>query len=672
MAISSPGIGSNLDVNGIITKLMQVESQPLTDLDTREASYQAKLTAYGTLKGALSSFQTAVQGLNDPAKFQSLKASSTDSTIINASATSIASAGSYAINVSKIAQSQSLVAVGQSNATSAIGTGAATTLTFDFGTVSGGTFTAYNPATGAGGTYAGSTFTSNGNGVKTVTIDATNNSLSGIRDAINKANIGVTASIINDGGTSPYRLVLSSNTAGVANSLKITATGDASVSALLSQDPAGAQNLQETVTAQNTEATVNGVFVSKSSSTLTDVVQGVTLNVLKVGATTVNVAQDSSGATASVTSFVKAYNDLNKTLKDLSSYDPATKKSAVLQGDAAVRTIQSQIRGLLSHALTGGGSYKTLSELGITFQGNGSLTFDSSKLQSALSTNARDVAAVFVALGSATDSLVSYSGSTANTQPGSYSLNVSQLATQGKLAGSAAAGLTITAGVNDTLNVTVDGVNTAVTLAAKTYTTATQLAMEVQSKINGATALSSVGSSVAVQQTAGALTIVSNKYGSASNVTVGGNGAANLLGATPAATAGVDVAGTLNGSAATGLGQYLTGGSGSGATGLKIQITGGITGARGLVKFSQGYAFQLNKLVDSLSGSSGPIASMTDGVNRTIKDIGNRRDVLNRRLASLETRYRAQFTALDTLISSMNQTSTYLTQQLANLPKTSA
>lgn len=673
MAISSPGIGSGLDINGIVAKLMAVESQPLRALDTKEAAYQAKLSAYGTLSGALSSFQSAVQGLSDPAKFQSLTASSSDATVASASASSIAVAGSYALDISKIAQSQKLVAAGKTSTSTAIGLGGTTTLTFDFGTISG-TLAPYVPATGTGGTYTASAFVSNGSGAKTVTIDATNNSLTGIRDAINSAKIGVTASIVNDGGASPYRLVLSSDNAGASNSIKISvaAGGDADVTQLLSYDPAGVvgttQNLQQTLVAQNTEMTVNGVFVSKTGSTLTDVIHGVTLNALKIGTSTISVAQDSSGVTSAVDAFVKGYNDLAKTLKDASSYDPATKKAGILQGDASVRTIQSQLRAYLGRAQTGNFAYSTLSQVGITFQKDGTLALDSSKLTTALAANPVDVAALFSATGKASDSLVSYVSSTSTTKPGTFSLEVSQLATQGKQVGSAAAGLTITAGLNDALSMTVDGVPATVTLAAGTYTAAA-LAAEVQAKINGASALSSMGISVAVTQSLGTMTLTSNRYGSTSSVSVGGNGATNLLGAAPISTAGIDVAGTLDGASGTGSGQNLTGTAGN-AEGLKLLITGGAAGvgvSRGTVGFSQGYAYQLNQLISSFLDSSGTIAAVTEGANRSIKDISSQRDVLNRRLANIEAQYRKQFTALDVTMASMSQTSSYLTQQLAAL-----
>ena len=676
MSISSPGIGSGLDVNGIVSKLMAVESQPLTALATKEASFQAKVSAYGSLQGALSSFQTALQGLNDPTKFNSLTASSSNSAVVTASSSSIAVAGSYALNVSKIAQSEKLVAAGQANSSTSIGSGATTTLTFDFGTISGGALTAYNATAGTGGTYTGSTFTSNGNGTKTVTIDTTNNTLTGIRDAINNAKVGVTATIVNDGSASPYRLVLSSDNAGANNSLKVSVTGDASLSTLLAQNPAGTQNLQEATVAQNTEMTVNGLFVSKSSSTVTDVVPGVTLNALTVGTSTVSVARDTSGVTSVVNAFIKGYNDLNTTLKSLSSYDATTKTAAVLQGDYSVLSIQSQLHSLIGSQLVTGGAYTNLAytnltQVGIMLQKDGTLQLDSTKLQSALAANPTDVAQLFTTAGKSTDSLVSYVSSTSSTTSGTHLLNITQLATQGKLTGSAAAGLTITAGTNDTLNITVDGVNASVLLAAGTYTSAS-LAAEVQSKVNGASSLSNAGSSVAVTQVGGVLTLTSKSYGSNSKISIGGNAVTSLLGLAPTGSTGVDVAGTFDGivGSATGSGQNLTGTSSGTANGIKVSVSGGAIGNRGTVSYSQGFADKLDKLITSLLGSNGPITSATDGANRSIKDIGTQRDALNVRLAATQARYLKQFTSLDTLISSMNATSTYLTQQLASLTKT--
>lgn len=662
MGLSSPGIGSNLDVNSIVSKLMDVERQPLDKLDQKEAAYQAQISAYGSLKGALSSFQTSLQGLKTPSRFQTLTASTSDGTVASASASSAAIPGSYALEVSKLAQPQKLAAAGQTSTIAVIGNG---TLTFDSGTIGGG---ALDPATGK---YTGASFTSNGVGAKTVTIDASNNSLAGIRDAINAAKIGVAAAIVNDGSGAPYRLVLSSDNAGKANSLKISVSGDAALSSLLAQDPGGAQNLSETVTAQNAEFKVDGVAVSKSTNTVTDAIPGVTLNLMKTNAgspSSITVARDTASVKSAIEGFVKTYNNLNKSLADLSSYNAATKQGAILQGDSTVRALQAQLRGTLSSSLTGtGSSYATLSQIGVSFQKDGTLAVDSAKLQTAIDNSFSDIAGLFAATGRASDSFVSYASATDKTLPGSYAVTVTQLASQGAAAG-AAAGLTITAGVNDTLDVTLDSVSSTVTLTAGTYATADALAAEVQSRINGVQAFSGVESSVAATQAGGALTLTSSRYGSASNVSItGGNGQASLGFASATQTSGTDVAGTINGAAATGAGQYLTGATGNDAEGLKIQVSGGAPGSRGTVSHSKGYAYQLARLADSWLASDGPISSRTDGIGRSIEDIGNQRDTLNRRLEETEKRYRTQFTSLDTMLSSMSQTSSFLQQQLANL-----
>lgn len=673
IAATSATTSTNIDVNGIVNQLMAVEQQPINKLNAQEASYQAKLSAYGTISGALSGFQSAITILNSAVKAQALTATSSDATTLSATATSTAAAGVYGIDISALAQAHRLVAVGQASQTTAIGSGVSTTLTFDTGTISGGTFTPYNSTTNTGGTYASSTFTSNGSGVKTVTIDSTNNTLQGIRDAINKASIGVTASIINDGSATPYRLVLSSGSTGKASSMKISVAGDATVSTLLAQDPAAVQNLSETVTAQNSAFKVNGVGLSKSSNTITDAIPGVTLNLSKITTATTNltIASDNSSVTNAVTGFVKAYNDLSKALKSVSSYNAATKQGAVLQGDATVRTIQSQIRSILSSTVSGvSGTLTNLSQAGISFQKDGTLAFDSAKLNSALSGSFSNVASLFGAIGTSTDSLISYSASSSNTQPGTYGVNITQLATQGSALGTTAvaASTIITPLTNDTLNLTVNGVSASITLTGGTYTPQ-QLATEVQSRINASSGLSAAGITVTASiDASGMLSINTGNYGSATSVAINsGTSVSALFGATAITqTAGVDVAGTIGNAAATGSGQLLTASNGA-ANGLAVQVNGGAPGSRGTVSFSQGYAARLDNLVTSMLGRNGLVAGRTSGINNTIKDIGNRRNVLQQRLVSIEANYRKQYSALDVMLTSMNQTSTYLTQQLARL-----
>ena len=412
MGITASGLGSSLDVNGIVSQLMAIEQQPVKKLDTKEVSYQAKLSAYGTLKSGLSTLQDATTSLNNTAKFQTYKATPSDSSVFSASANSTAIAGKYTLDVTKLAKEQRLAALGTATTTAAIGNG---TLSFDFGTIDKGTSGSFDSVTGK---YTGASFTSNGSDTRTLTIDSTNNSLGGIRDAINDAGIGVTATIVNDGGTSPYRLVLTSDNSGVANSIKISVSGDTDLSDLLAHDPAtlAGQNLAETITAQNAEIKVNGISASKSSNIVTDVVHGVTLSLLKetTSTATVTVARDTSSIKTSMEAFVKAYNDIAKPLKDLSTYNVTTKQSPVLEGDSAVLAIQNQMRNTIAAMASGiTGSYKSLSQIGVAFQKDGSLAIDSSKLQSAIDSNPADSATIVATTGGKLKTLMdSLAGST--------------------------------------------------------------------------------------------------------------------------------------------------------------------------------------------------------------------------------------------------------------------
>lgn len=663
MAISSPGIGSNIDVNSIVTKLMSVERAPLDRLGTKEGSYQAQLSAFGSIRSALSGFQTAVIGLASESKFSARSASSSESTVARITASAGAQTGTYNLEVAKLAQSQALAAAGQATTTDPIGAGTATQIRFEFGTITGGTL--------SGGTYTGATFTpSTTAATGTVSIGSTNNSLGGIKDAINAAGIGVRASIVGNGGTTPYRLMLQSTATGAATSMKITVTGDSAISSLLSNDPAGSQSLSQTAAAQDAELTINGLAITSSTNTLSEAVEGASITLSKAGSSTLVVSQDTAAIQRPIQDLVKSFNDLNGLLNKLSASDPKKGTRGELAGDGTVRGLQSQLRNALSEALGGSLSLDSLSDVGVTFQKDGSLAVDNTKLAKAIESNVAGVRALFATTSQATDSYVKVSGQTGATKAGTYALSVTTLGSQGMVAGSAPAGLTISAGVNDTLSVVLDGVSSSVKLTAGTYTAAS-LATMVQSVINGTSAFSSQSLGVTVTQTGGVLSIASNRYGSGSTLTIGDTGATSLLGGAATSTAGVDIAGTIGGVAATGAGRVLTAAAGGTTAGLKVEVTGGTTGSRGDITITSGFAARIDRLIDSYLDTGGLLAGRTDGLNRIVKDIGNQRDVLNRRLDDVEKRYRAQFTSLDVMMSKMLQTSSYLTQQLANLSKSS-
>lgn len=667
--ISAPGIGSGLNVNSIVSALMAVESQPLNLLQNQEKSYQTKLSAYGQLTAGLSTFQSSVAALTSQSAFENLSATPADSTVLTASAANNASTGSYSVDVTGLAQSQSLVATGQANTTSAIGSGTSTTLTFTFGNISG---------TATKGVYgSGTTFTQDPTqGTKTVTIDSSNNSLQGIMNAINAANIGVTASIVNDGSSTPYRLELTSSS-GANHSMEISVSGDSTLQGLLGYDPTSTtgQYMNQTAAGQDAAFTVNGLSVASSSNTDSSAIPGVTLNLLKIGTTTLSISNDAASVQSSVQNFVSAYNTMHGALNSLTAYDSTTKTGGPLVGDYTAMSVETKLSGILVAAVPGLSStagITTLAQLGISLNKDGTLSLDNTKLQSAISSNLSDVAAMFATVGKATDSLVSYVSSTGKTQPGSYSVAVSQLATQGNAVGNVNLnnGITITSGVNDSLSLTLDGTSSTLTLTPGTYTSS-QIASLVQAAINGDSAFSSIGSSVAVgiNSTTGYMTITSNRYGSASSVSITNSGAGAALMGSSSSTTGVDVAGTIDGYQATGSGQNLTGASGSAVEGLTVQVTGGATGSRGTINYSQGYASGLSNAITGILSNSGQIATVTNGINASITEINNQINAMQAHLAQVQKNYLNQFTSLDALMGTLQSTSSYLTQQLSNLPK---
>lgn len=484
--ISSLGSGSGLDLNGLLTKLMAVEQIPLTRLDTKEVSYQAKLSAYGSLKGAVSSLQGAAHALKSSSLYTSMSATTGDSKIVSASAVATAVAGTYSIGVTALAKSQSLSTKAEfADHTSDIAT-ANGKIKIELGTYSGGSFAAdstKNPVT--------------------VEIPQTASSLGEIRDAINAANAGVRASVVyvgkNTGGTDVYKLAMTANGTGAANSMRITVLDENDVVqtsntglARLSFNPAAAagsgNEYDINIPAQDAQFTVDGVTLTRGSNTVTDAITGVTLSLLKEDSTTLTIAKNTASIKTALETFVKAYNDVNALSHDLAAYDATNKKASVLTGDSGLRSVQTALRQLVGYTVGPATlSVRNLSAIGITMQRDGSLEFDTTKFDSAVATSAADVATMF-----------------------------------------------------------------------SSDTTATK-----------------------------------------------------------------------------------------------------------------GVAVHMSAVLDSMLASNGLLAARTDGINQSIKDLGKQREALNIRLVAIEKRYRAQFTALDSLVASMQQTSSYLTQQLASLPKAS-
>lgn len=402
-SLQTLGVGSGLDIQSIISSLMNAESAPLAALQNKASGIQTQISTYGQISSAYSQLQTAIKNLQSSTTQNSLlglTTSTSSASVANASISGSAAAGSYALNVTTMAKGQQIVAsTGPASSSTAIGTTAAT-LSIQLGSVTGGTLS------GTPGTYSGSTFTAVGSATS-VSV-AANASLSDIRDAINTSNAGVSATIIYDG--SQYRLALSSTATGVESSIKLSVTGDSDVSTLLSQDPQGTQGFQETQTASNFSGTLNGIAITGKSNTLDSTVSGLAITAYGTGTATLTVNQNANQASSAMSSFVTAWNGLNGLIKALTSYDASTKTAGPLLGDplagAAFSTLTNSTFGAASKDASLG-NYTTLASIGMTIDSKGVASIDNAKLGAALKANPNVLANM---LGSSKANLLSNAG----------------------------------------------------------------------------------------------------------------------------------------------------------------------------------------------------------------------------------------------------------------------
>lgn len=377
--LSSSGLGSGLDVNGLVGQLVAAERQPaLLRIDRKEVEFQATFSALGSLRSALSEFDAALTGLNDISRFQARNASTTDGNVFLASASDTATPGTYDIEVTQLAEAQQLLSSGFATADTTVGSG---TLSLNMGSQN-----------------------------FQVNIASGTDTLADIRDAINNAtdNPGITAAIINvdDGvGGTEAKLVLSASDPGLSNTLTVTAADDdgnntdvAGLSQLV-YDAGTTENMSELSPARDSIINLYGQSVTRSTNSLTDVIDGVTIDLKSATPGTTEqlvVSLDTASVTSSVNEFVDAYNSLAQTMSELGRFDSVSGQNGPLIGDSGLRTIQNRIRSELGSALSSTtATFRVLAEVGITTTSEGTLTVDSTKLGEAVTNNMADIAELF-------------------------------------------------------------------------------------------------------------------------------------------------------------------------------------------------------------------------------------------------------------------------------------
>ena len=377
-------LGGGLDVQGIVDNLIYVEQEPIRRMQKQSTQFQNKINAFQTINSKLSSVLDKVNSilfkgdsapLQTPYSFEdrlaasvfsAIAASSSDESAVEASGTKGSVSGSFSVTVSELASAQTSAAQNVADtSTTTFGTG---TLSITVGSA--------DPVD--------------------VTIDSSNNTLEGIRKAINAADAGVTATIVNDGSANtPYRLIVSANDTGTANAFTITPNLSG-----------GAQSLSFAQVHAATDAAlnINGIAITKGSNTVSDVIDGVTLDLQSktTSPVVVSVKPDVDAIVSALQDLVSTYNDVNSFINSQYSYNSTTKTAGILSGDSTVRSTQTSLQNTLAQAVSNSYTpYAVLGQVGFQFNRDGSLSIHESKLRDALAADLTAVAALFLGDGTA-------------------------------------------------------------------------------------------------------------------------------------------------------------------------------------------------------------------------------------------------------------------------------
>ncbi|WP_457666123.1 flagellar filament capping protein FliD [Thiolapillus sp.] len=357
--ITAPGVGSGLDVNSIVNQLMALERRPLEALQRRQDQYEAQLSAYGQLKSALSGFQDAMEGLSSQDAFKVFSASTSNEDVLQVSAASTAPLGSYNVRVERLAAYHKMASNEFSN-TATFGGSAGDSMSIQIGS---------DPA-------------------NTLNIDlSTAQTLEDVRDLINDdlSNPGVTATVVNGNGGN-QKLILTADDSGAASAMTVSYGGSLSAATF------GLQTLNDIggdLSLLDAQISVDGYSVTRSTNSISDVIQGVTLDLRQALPGTdvrVQIDRDLDAAKESVQAFADAYNDLRSSIKSL--------RNGQLEADSTLLSIE---RGLLNIMNNPGSSgvYNHLSEIGLTIQKDGNMSVKTTDLEKALNAEFSGVADLF-------------------------------------------------------------------------------------------------------------------------------------------------------------------------------------------------------------------------------------------------------------------------------------
>ncbi|TXR53250.1 flagellar filament capping protein FliD [Reinekea thalattae] len=520
-SVSSLGIGSGTLTSDLVESLV---SATRADADLRlasdEAENEAEISAWSELRNYLEDLQSAASALSNSNTIDSTTATSSDEDVLTATTTAAAEAGTYRFEIDQVATAHTLASQSYDSVDAVVGTGV---LTFSFGTTTFATDDSYLA------------FEQDADTVSTqITIDSSNNTLGDIRDAINDAEFGVTASIVYDGNG--YRLLMTSDETGEESSMEITVSGDSGLQALAYNSAQNDEsvNMMQTQAAEDALLTVNGLSISSASNQLSEVITGVTIDLIdaKSSAVTLKISQDTDEIADKIQTFVDAYNEYAGLYDILTEYsvsedDETISENGILIGDNTLRTIDDAVQDILSTVLDGleSATYTSLVSLGIETDQNNDfmLTFDSSTFNEAMEEASDSVIGLLSSAETATSSQVSILLTGTDTQPGTYNVDITQPATQGYYQGLSTDALAfasdvVISDINDQFSITLNGDTEVISLEQGSYSSGDELAQMIQTSIN--TQYTSDSVSVEFDEDNLRFAITSTKFGSESEVVI--------------------------------------------------------------------------------------------------------------------------------------------------------
>lgn len=691
--ISSLGAGSGINTTKLVGDLVAAErSVNDSRLDNRQQKLESQLSGYGVLRSALSSLQDSLELLKDRDTFNAKTvAFPTTDVLTPVEIKPEAQSGDFQIEVLAVAQAQSMTSATFTSVSDPIGEG---TLTFNFGVWDDGV----DPVGSADGF---SRFTLDGESTsQTITIDESNNTLSGLRDAINKADFGVQASIVADGGE--FRLLITSPS-GASNEVEITVeeAGDSPTNndsdglSLFAFNTGGSQ-----FTANQSGADallkVNGFEVTRSSNQVDDVVEGLefVLNKASIGeVVSFSISSDTTTAENSIRDLVDAYNEFQATMKDLVTTATDVEEgsnSGSLSTDPTAKGILNNVRSIMGSTVEGADrTFNALAFLGVKTELDGTLSIIEDDFADAISDNYDLVTDLFTASASTTDSLIQvaqFKDETASgtfdvvitTQPGKGNLTTDTVVNNGAafdyVSGGAFSTTFTPSSPDYDFSIEVNGTASETLSLTGSFDTLTEVRDQLQVLINGDANLKAQGLKVDVTVVGDTLQFESRQFGASSQVSFANQGAGiSNLGfgdGQGVSTAGVNVAGTINGVPGFGSGDVLLPEFGSELSGLSLRITPGASSAS--FTHTRGFAAELNNLINNFNESNGLISNREDNIDDGLEDVQSDREKLDARMSKRLALLQAQFIQMEAILSSLSSTSSSLEGLIDRLPFTAS